>query len=146
MCVRPTYIMFPELVPFIAKRLRDPENPDLQAISHPDPSRAAALKEPLSPLRCYVEPHDLARLFRLVLKYDRASYDVFYGTATDSFALQPTLAYIRQTFGTVPEIRKPWVYERNPYAGTIDWAHAEDILGWLPTSDWARMAGLTRQP
>jgi hypothetical protein len=81
----------------------------------------------------------------LVLEYDGAPYDVFYGSATDSFALQPTLTYMKQTFGTVPEIRKPSLYERNPYAATIDWAHAEEILGWRPTSDWARMSGLARR-
>ncbi len=143
-CIRPTYIMFPELVPFIAARTQRPGEPP--PATHPDPAVAAALREPLSPLRCYVEPGDLARLFRLALEHDGASYELFYGSASDSFEPQPTLSYLQRTYGALPEIRKPWVYDRNPHAAAIDCSHALEVLGWEPTSDWVRMSGLRRQP
>jgi UDP-glucose 4-epimerase len=143
-CIRPTYIMFPELVPDIAARAQSPGEPP--RATHPNPAVAAALREPLSPLRCYVEPGDLARLFRLALEHDGASYELFYGSASDSFEPQPTLSYLERTYGTLPEIRKPWMYERNPHAAAIDCSHALDVLGWEPTSDWVRMSGLRRQP
>ena len=143
-CIRPTYVMFPELVPFIAARTKGRPNP--LETPHADPAVAAALKEPLSLLRSYVEPGDVARLFRLALEHIGASYELFYGSAADSFEPQPTLSYLQRTWGTLPEIRKPWVYERDPYAAAIDCSHAREVLGWEPTSDWGRMSGVARQP
>jgi nucleoside-diphosphate-sugar epimerase len=142
-CIRPTYIMFPELVPFIADRVQRPADPP--TTTHPDPAVAAALAEPLSLLRCYVEPRDLARLFRLALEHDGPAYELFYGSAADSFEPRPTLSYLEQAFGTLPEIRKPWLYERNPHAAAIDCSHAREVLGWAPTSDWVTMSGVPRQ-
>ena len=143
-CIRPTYIMFPELVPTIAARTQGLlVSPDT---AHPDPAFTAALKEPLSLLRCYVEPRDVARLFRLALEHVGAPYGVFYGSAADSFEPQPTLSYFERRYGTLPEIRKPWVYERNPYAAAVDCSRAHDVLGWTPTSDWVQMSGVARQP
>jgi UDP-glucose 4-epimerase len=143
-CIRPTYIMFPGLVPFIAARTQG--LPDTGETAHPDPAVAAALKEPLSLLRAYVEPGDLARLFRLALEHVGGPYELFYGSAADSFEPQPTLAYLESTYGTLPEIRKPWLYERNPHAAAIDCSRAGEVLGWAPTSDWSRMSGVARQP
>jgi UDP-glucose 4-epimerase len=143
-CIRPTYIMFPELVPFIAARAESPGEPP--PATHPNPAVAAALREPLSLLRCYVEPGDLARLFRLALEHDGASYELFYGSASDSFEPRPTLSYLERMYGGLPEVRKPWVYDRNPHAAAIDCTHALEVLGWEPTSDWVRMSGLGRQP
>jgi nucleoside-diphosphate-sugar epimerase len=142
-CIRPTYVMFPELVPSIAARVRDATEPP---IASSDPAVAAALGEPLSPLRCYVEPRDLARLFRLALEHDGAAYELFYGSAADSFDPRPTLAYFEQSYGVLPQIHKPWLYERDPYAAAIDCSRAREVLGWTPTSDWVRMSGIPRQP
>ena len=142
-CIRPTYIMFPELVPFIAARTQNRPSPP--EAPHPDPTVLAALKEPLSLLRSYVEPGDVARLFRLALEHVGAPYELFYGSAADSFEPQPTLSYLQRTWGTLPEIRKPWVYEQNPYAAVIDCSRAREVLGWEPTSDWDRMSRVARQ-
>jgi nucleoside-diphosphate-sugar epimerase len=143
-CIRPTYVMFPELVPSIAARTQGRPAPDGAASA--DPSVAAALREPLSLLRCYVEPGDLSRLFRLALEHVGAPYELFYGSAADSFDPQPTLAYLARTYGMLPEIRKPWLYERNPHAAAVDCARAREILGWTPTSEWGRLSGVARQP
>ena len=95
-CIRPTYVMFPELVPSIAARDAEPPEPAGEP-AHPDPAVAAALKEPLSLLRAYVEPGDVARLFRLALEHVGAPYELFYGSAADSFEPQPTLSYLQRT-------------------------------------------------
>jgi UDP-glucose 4-epimerase len=142
-CIRPPYVMFPELVPTIAARVQG--LPDPEGAARTDPAVAAALKEPLSLLRCYVEPGDLARLFRLALEHAGEPFELFYGSAADSFEPLPTLSYLRRTFGTLPEMRNPWLYERNPHAAAIDSSRAREILGWAPTSDWSRMSGVARQ-
>jgi len=87
----------------------------------------------------------VARLFRLALEHVGAPYELFYGSAADSFEPQPTLSYLQRTWGTLPEIRKPWVYEQNPYAAVIDCSRAREVLGWEPTSDWDRMSRVARQ-
>lgn len=143
-CVRPTYIMFPELVPFLAKRLLDPDNPAHAKDTHPDPSVSAALQEPLGLLRCYVEPKDLARLFQLALEHDGATYEFFYGSARDSCDPAPTLSYVGRVYGRIPEVRKPQIYETNPHASVIDCSRAREVLGWEPTSDWSKMSGMKR--
>jgi nucleoside-diphosphate-sugar epimerase len=135
--------MFPDLVPFIAARTQNLPSPP--EIPHPDPAVVAALKEPLSLLRAYVEPGDVARLFRLALEHVGAHYELFYGSAADSFEMQPTLSYLQETWGTLPEIRKPWVYQQNPYASVIDCSRAREVLGWEPTSDWDRMSGVAHR-
>ena len=144
-CIRPTYIMFPELVPFIAARVQGAAQEAAPTATQAPPAVAAALREPLSPLRAYVEPSDLARLFRLALEHEGTPYDLFYGSAEDSFEPQPTLPYIERMFGMIPEVRKPSLYERNPHASAIDCSHAREVLGWAPTSDWGQMSGMSRR-
>jgi nucleoside-diphosphate-sugar epimerase len=145
-CVRPLYVMFPELVPAIARRLAAPGAPVPPALHPTDPAFLPALDEPLSVARSYVWPTDLARLFRLVLEHDGTGYDLFYASAADSFEPRPTLAYVRDTWGAVPEVRKPEVYARDPHASLVDCSHAADVLGWRPTTDWVALSGLARRP
>ena len=143
-CIRPTFVMFPEIVPFIARRVLDPDNPELLKETHPDPEVAAALHEPLTLPRCYVEPKDLAHLYRLALEHDGSPYELFYGSAADSFDSTPTLAYMARVYGRIPEVRKPKIYEKNPHASVVDCTRAREVLGWQPTSDWSKMSGMKR--
>ena len=39
----------------------------------------------------------------------------------------------------LPEIRKPEIYEQNPYASVFDIDHARKILGYDPKSDWRQL-------
>src|SRR5262249_61018411 len=96
-CIRPTYVMFPELVPFIAARAQNLPSPP--GTAHPDPTVVAALKEPLSLLRSYVEPGDVARLIRLALEHVGASSELFYGITADSLGQQPASSFLHETRG-----------------------------------------------
>ena len=46
---------------------------------------------------------------------------------------------MRERLGRLPEIRKPEVFERNPYASIFDTSRARRVLGFEPKSDWRRL-------
>jgi nucleoside-diphosphate-sugar epimerase len=143
--IRPTYIMFPELVAHAAKRVAAPDRgfeplAGAEAEKLPEPFR-----ERFGVTRAYVEPADLARLYRLALEQELKTHEVFYAAAEDTYEPEPTLPFIAGVYGTLPPVRKPEVYERNPHASTIDCTKAEQLLGWQPTSEWTKLSGAKRR-
>lgn len=90
-------------------------------------------------LWAYVEPEDVAQACYLALAVKDISYDVFFISAADSLCSRPTLEMVEGMLGKLPEIRKPEVYEQNPYASVYDTSHASEILGYEPKSDWRRL-------
>jgi nucleoside-diphosphate-sugar epimerase len=124
-CIRPTYIAFPELIPHLrGTRVR------------PGEEIPAAFREPLPLLRTYVEPGDLARCYRLALEYESEGYDLFWASAADTFEAMPTLEYLTRLYGTLPPLRRPDIYAMNPHASVIDCSRAKDVLGWAPQTSW----------
>lgn len=126
-CLRPAWVMFPETLESLVRRLRKGRE------TGPPP----AGQEPLPLLRGYVAPEDVARAFRLALAQPAAAGDTFFITASDTFESQPTLRHLEQSYGAVPEVRKPDVYRQNPHASVYNTSRARDILGWTPSVTWA---------
>ena len=87
----------------------------------------------------YVEPEDLAQAFYLALAIDEITYDLFFISAADTLCSRPTLEMIEMLHHKLPEIRKPEIYEQNPYASVFDIDHARTILGYDPKSDWRQL-------
>lgn len=87
----------------------------------------------------YVEPEDVAHGFYLALELKKLSYDVFFISADDSLCSRPTLDMVKERLGSLPEIRKPEVYERNPHASIFDSDRAKKVLGFRAKSDWRRL-------
>lgn len=142
--IRPVYIMFPELVQVIIDRASDPEKGDFPSAEERAAATSEAELEPLTLLRSWVRPEDLARAFRLALETDTGDYDMFYATAADTFEPEPTLPYMERVYGTLPDVRKPEIYERNPHASPCDSDHAREVLGWEPTGTWEELSGMKR--
>lgn len=117
-CLRPTAVAVPSHLPRLVERTRDPDHHWLAA---------------------YVTGADTARAFRLALDYERP-YDVFFVSAADSCATEPTLERARRLFGRLPEIRDSGRFEREPRASMIDASQARELLGWEPTSSWPELA------
>lgn len=143
--IRPTYVLFPELVAHTAKRVAAPDRgfapmtgPEAEKLPEP-------FRERLGVMRAYVDPKDLARLFRLALEQKFQGYELFYGAAADTYEPEPTLPFIESVYGKLPPIRKPELYEKNPHASTIDCAKAKELLGWEPTSEWEKISGTKRR-
>ena len=137
-CLRPSYVAFSDIVRLMVARVQEPERAHFPWMADGE------YLEPLQLLRSYILPEDVARCFRLALQATGIQYDVFFVSAADTFDTTPTLLHIEKTYGKPPEIRKPWIYERNPYASVTDCARARDRLGWEPTTDWATLAGIKR--
>lgn len=89
-------------------------------------------------LWAYVEHIDIAQASTLALNISDISYDVFFISAANTLCSRPTLEMMAEKHGKLPEIRKPDIYESNPYASIIDISHAREVLGYEPQSDWRR--------
>jgi hypothetical protein len=74
----------------------------------------------------------------------RASCEVCFITAADTFNPTPTLPYLQGVFGALPEVRRPELYARNPRASAHDSSRARDVLGWSPEKSWADLAASSR--
>ena len=129
-CLRPTMVLFPDMVTWAA---------ECGLTMGPSSMSAgpAAVPEDVPLLPGYVLPEDAARCFRLALESTAcAAFDQFNVAATDSYALCPTLDLVAHLYGTCPELRRPDVYDADPYASHIDSSRARDVLGWTPKADW----------
>jgi nucleoside-diphosphate-sugar epimerase len=94
----------------------------------------------LPSLRSYVRPEDVARCFRLALEAEGVPFDVFNVAGADSFAPEPTLAWVERQFGALPEIRRPKLFAERPNAAAFDISRARERLGWEPEGDWASLS------
>jgi nucleoside-diphosphate-sugar epimerase len=131
--LRPAWVMFPEIVRDALAQLGG---------SLPAPGERVVadggerLREPLPLLRSHVAPEDAALAYRLALELPRVAYEVLYVTAADTFHPSPTLPYLREAFGGLPEVRRPDVYARDPRASAHDSSRAREVLGWRPATTW----------
>ena len=128
--LRPAWVMFPEIVRDTLAQLGGAV-PAPGALSAPE-----RLVEPLPLLRSHVAPEDAARAYRLALELPRVSCEVLFVTAADTFEPSPTLPYLREAFGGLPEVRKPDLYARNPRASVHDSSRAREVLGWSASTTW----------
>lgn len=127
-CIRPSFVVFPELVPLLANLPMDF-----------DGDVPAAFREPRPFLRSYVDPRDLACCYRLALDFGETGFHLFWVNATDTFEPTPTLAYLRQHYATMPEVRDPARFAKNSHAAVIDSSLAASVLGWKPEFTWSKI-------
>jgi nucleoside-diphosphate-sugar epimerase len=116
--LRPTHIVFPPEWPELEARGRDVENYHLWA---------------------YVRPEDVAQAFRLALAAPAGPFRSYVISAPDTLCAEPTLEMVRRRWGTVPEVRDPALYERDPHASVLDISAARTELGYEPEAAWSRL-------
>ncbi len=122
--LRPSYVAFPEMRAFM---------------SGATGTQAEREAEPVPLLRAYVGPEDAARAFARAAECDYAGIETLLITAADTFTDEPTLDHLRKTYGALPPIRRPELYERNPRASVLDNSRARQVLGWDPTTSWPEL-------
>jgi nucleoside-diphosphate-sugar epimerase len=133
-CLRPSWVLFPEAVRRVLGHQRG-------AVPPASPSTPGRHREPLPLLRSYVDPADAARAFRLALEVPTTPYRVFIITAADTFGPEPTLPHLETVYGKpLPRVAKPEIYAANPHASAFDISRAREILGWSPSSSWAEFS------
>jgi UDP-glucose 4-epimerase len=90
----------------------------------------------------YVMPEDVAGMIAAGLDYDVANarpdlpYEVFFAHAADTlnslFTRRTTLEQAVALWGSVPELKQPEIYEKDPYAPFFDIATPAKKLGYEP--------------
>ena len=90
-------------------------------------------------LWAYVESEDVAQGFYLALALEDVRFDVFHIAAADTLCSRPTLEMIEERLGKKPEVRKPELFDQDPYASVFDISRARRVLGYEPKSDWRRL-------
>jgi nucleoside-diphosphate-sugar epimerase len=122
--LRPSYVAFPEMLAFL---------------SGAKGTQAEREAEPVPLLRSYVGPEDAARAFALAAERGYAGIETFLLASADTFTDTPTLEHLRQTYGALPPIRRPELYEHNSRASVLDHSRAQRVLGWQPTTSWPEL-------
>ncbi len=138
-CLRPTYIVYPELLNQVAMEVKKCDGGQRGDGDYPEEGNASALTEPLPFLRSYVEPEDVAQAFRLALEIRDCRYDVFFISARETFSPIPTLEYVQRVYGVEPTVRNAALYRKTPRASPFDISHARDRLGWEPKGSWGEL-------
>jgi len=96
--------------------------------------------DPVKPwFNCYVTPEDTARAFRLAVEKDLGRFDLFFVSAKDTTADEPSLDLARRVFSKMPAIKKPDYYKGNSRASFVDIEHAQKVLGFEGSSDWLKL-------
>jgi nucleoside-diphosphate-sugar epimerase len=133
--LRPVFVLYPEMIPEVQARARDPER--YRGPMAGGPSAAGG-----GPLWHYVDPRDVARAFRLALEVGRfAGFEGIYVSAASTLAPEPTLERLARRLGREIPVRRPAVYARNPHAPLYDLAPARDLLGYEPQHDLRHVLG-----
>jgi nucleoside-diphosphate-sugar epimerase len=127
--LRPVFILFPEMHVEVRARARDPRN--YRGPTAGGPSAAGG-----GPVWHHVDPRDLARAFRLALDLDRCPFTSVFISAAVTLAPEPTLDRLARFLdGRLPELRRPALYQANPYAPLYDTGYARELLGFEPEHD-----------
>jgi UDP-glucose 4-epimerase len=123
--LRPCLVAFPEMADFMAGRDAPPGR------SEPPPYLCA-----------YVGPEDCARGFcAAVALPDYTGFETFFLAAADTFAAEPTVARLEALYSTSITVRDPDLYADFPRASPVSHTHAQERLGWRPTTRWSPETG-----
>ncbi len=129
--LRPSYVAFPEMLAFMAGAKG---------------TQAEREAEPVPLLRAYVGPEDAARAFARAAECAYAGIETFLIAAADTFADEPTLDHLRRSYGTLPPLRRPEIYEKNPRASVLDTEKARRLLGWHSATAWPELRRTSVEP
>ena len=126
--LRPVFVAYPEMRGEIAARARDPD-------AYRGPMAGGPSAAGGGPCWHHVDPRDAARAFRLALEMEGVSFERFFVSAGTTLFPGPTLERLREVLGYLPEVRRPEVYERNPFAPLYDLSRSRDVLGFEAVHD-----------
>ena len=132
-CLRPTEVAFPHVIKEILVGLEAEQSQGVRSVT-----RTLGNRLGLAISRSYVRPDDMAVMIRLALETPLEMYEVFWASAADTYARQPTLAFLKELFGTLPTIRTAQLYAHDSRASVFDITAARRRLGWEPTGTWSQ--------
>lgn len=123
LCLRPTLVMFPEIIDGVMARANDPH---------------------LRTMFYYVTPEDTAEAFRLALDAKKPTPGAYFITADDSCHPGPTRDWLRDRYGWAPPAVDDARYRDNPRASVFSNRRARDVLGFAPSGNWLEIVARHR--
>jgi nucleoside-diphosphate-sugar epimerase len=128
--LRTVFVAYPEMAGEIVARAKDPARYTRPVAGGPSTAGGG-------PLHHHIDPRDLARAFLLALRLDMrpGSFERFYLSAQVTLSPEPTLARLRRLHGDLVQVRRPEVYEHQPFAPLYDLTHAAKRLGFIAQYD-----------
>lgn len=135
--LRPVFVAYPEMYAEIRARSMSPDT--YKGTPAGGPSSAGG-----GPCWHHVDPRDAARAFRLALEMKYTGFDRFFVSANVTLAPEPTLERLARVLGRLPEIRRPEIYEQNPFAPLYDLTRSREVLGFDAQYD-ARAVSLLKE-
>jgi nucleoside-diphosphate-sugar epimerase len=136
--LRTVFVAYPEMAGEILARAKDPDHYSGPAVGGPSSAGGG-------PLHHHIDPRDLARAFRLALELSLkpGDFERFFLSAQVTLSPEPTLERLRRLHGSEVSVRRPEVYERQPFAPLYDLTHAAERLGFVAMHDQRHLiAGL----
>jgi UDP-glucose 4-epimerase len=135
--LRPVFVAYPEMYGEIRARSMSPET--YKGMPAGGPSSAGG-----GPCWHHVDPRDAARAFRLALEMKYAGFDRFFVSANVTLSPEPTIERLARILGYQPEVRRPEIYEKNPFAPLYDLTRSREVLGFDAQYD-ARSVSLLKE-
>ncbi|PVE22993.1 epimerase [Microvirga sp. KLBC 81] len=135
--LRPVFVAYPEMYGEIRARSMSPET--YKGTPAGGPSSAGG-----GPCWHHVDPRDAARAFRLALEMKYTGFDRFFVSANVTLSPEPTLERLARVLGWLPEVRRPEIYEQNPFAPLYDLTRSREVLGFDAQYD-ARAVALLKE-
>ncbi len=130
--LRPCFVAFDDLLEQMCSE-REERNKLPKAV---DSGTKHKWIEPLPVLRSWVDPESVADCFRCALEAKLPGFHVFNVNSDDTFIHDGTLAYMKMTFGELPDRIDQVFYAQNTRASIFDNRLALSVLGWTPRVDW----------
>jgi nucleoside-diphosphate-sugar epimerase len=135
--LRPVFVAYPEMYGEIRARSQSPDT--YSGTPAGGPSSAGG-----GPCWHHVDPRDAARAFRLALEMKYTGFDRFFVSANVTLSPEPTLERLARVLGKLPEVRRPEIYEENPFAPLYDLTRSREVLGFDAQYD-ARAVSLLKE-
>lgn len=135
--LRPVFVAYPEMYGEIRARSMSPDT--YRGTPAGGPSSAGG-----GPCWHHVDPRDAARAFRLALEMKYTGFDRFFVSANVTLSPEPTLERLARVLGRLPEVRRPEIYEQNPFAPLYDLTRSREVLGFDAQYD-ARAVSLLQE-
>jgi nucleoside-diphosphate-sugar epimerase len=135
--LRPVFVAYPEMYGEIRARSMSPET--YKGTPAGGPSSAGG-----GPCWHHVDPRDAACAFRLALEMKYTSFDCFFVSANVTLSPEPTIERLARILGYRPELRRPEIYEKNPFAPLYDLTRSREVLGFDAQYD-ARSVSLLKE-
>ncbi len=124
--LRTVFVAYPDMAGEIVARAQNP-------VAYRGPTVCGPSAAGGGPLFHHIDARDVARAFRLALTLPMqpGDFERFYLSARVTLSPEPTLDRLRRLHGGAVEIRRPEVYEREPFAPLYDLTHAAERLGFI---------------